>query len=52
MRENQGDARNIRSLLGGAKFAIDYCQRECRMEGKQVAEQIWSLDVLRREVEA
>ena len=38
MREIRGNAKNIRSLLGGAKFAIDYYQREYRWENKQVAE--------------
>ena len=40
MREIRGDAKNIRSLLGGAKFAIDYYQREFRWEKKQVTELI------------
>jgi hypothetical protein len=40
MREIRGDAKNIRSLLGGAKFAIDYYQREYRWKKKQVAELI------------
>ena len=40
MREIRGDAKNIRTLLGGAKFAIDYYQREFRWEKKQVAELI------------
>ena len=40
MREIRGDAKNIRSLLGSAKFAIDYYQREYRWESKQVAELI------------
>jgi hypothetical protein len=40
VREIRGDAKNIRSLLGGAKFAIDYYQREYRWEKKQVAELI------------
>ncbi len=38
MREIRGNARNIRSLLGNAKFAIDYYQREYRWETKQVDE--------------
>lgn len=38
MKEIRGLAKNIRSLLGGAKFAIDYYQREYRWETKQVAE--------------
>lgn len=40
MREIRGDAKNIRSLLGGSKFAIDYYQREYRWEKKQVTELI------------
>ncbi len=36
--EIRGDAKSIRSLLGGAKFAIDYYQREYRWETKQVTE--------------
>lgn len=40
MREIRGDAKSIRSLLSGAKFAIDYYQREYRWESKQVAELI------------
>ena len=43
MREILGRAKNIRSLLGGAKFAIDYYQREYRWETKQVAELISDL---------
>ena len=43
MREIRGDAKNLRSLLGGAKFAIDYYQREYRWETKQVAELIEDL---------
>ena len=35
-----GDAKSVRSLLGGAKFAIDYYQREYLWETKQVAELI------------
>jgi hypothetical protein len=40
MKEIRGDAKNIRSLLGGSKFAIDYYQREFRWEKKQVTELI------------
>ncbi|NDE17612.1 DUF262 domain-containing protein [bacterium] len=40
MKEIRGLAKNIRALLGGAKFAIDYYQREYRWENKQVAELI------------
>ncbi len=38
MREIRGDAKSIRTLLGGSKFAIDYYQREYRWETKQVTE--------------
>ena len=38
MREIRGTAKNIRALLGGSKFAIDYYQREYRWETKQVTE--------------
>ena len=38
MRKIDGEARNIRTLLGGSKFAIDYYQREYRWETKQVTE--------------
>lgn len=38
MKEIRGDAKNIRALLGGAKFSIDYYQREYRWETKQVTE--------------
>ncbi len=44
MKEIQGDAKNVRNLLGGgAKFAIDYYQREYRWESKQVIELIEDL---------
>ena len=38
MKEIRGDARNIRTLLGGAKFSVDYYQREYRWETKQITE--------------
>ena len=38
MKKILGDAKNIRSLLGGAKFSIDYYQREYRWEKKQITE--------------
>ena len=38
MKEIRGDAKNIRTLLGGAKFSIDYYQREYRWGTKQVTE--------------
>lgn len=40
MRAIRADAKNIRSLLGGTKFAIDYYQREFRWATKQVVELI------------
>ena len=38
MKKIDGYAKNIRSLLGGTKFAIDYYQREYRWEKKQITE--------------
>ena len=43
MREIRGNAKNLRALLAGAKFAIDYYQREYRWTRKQVAELIEDL---------
>lgn len=43
MKEIRGDAKNLRSLLSGARFAIDYYQREYRWQKKQVAELIHDL---------
>lgn len=43
MKEIRGLAKNIRALLGGTKFAIDYYQREYRWETKQVAELVTDL---------
>ncbi len=40
MKEIRGDAKNIRSMLSGVKFSIDYYQREYRWEKKQVIELI------------
>ena len=40
MREIRGNAKSIRALLGNAKFAIDYYQREFRWETKQITELI------------
>ncbi len=40
MKEIRGDAKNIRTLLGGSKYAIDYYQREYRCERKQITELI------------
>lgn len=38
MREIRGEAMTIRKLLAGAKYAIDYYQREYKWQTKQVAE--------------
>mgnify|MGYP000538046990 CR=1 FL=1 len=38
MQEIRGDAKNILALLGNAKYAIDYYQREYRWQTKQVLE--------------
>jgi hypothetical protein len=38
MREIRGDAKTIRQLLGGAKYSIDYYQREYKWQAKQVTE--------------
>lgn len=43
MKEIRGDAKNIRALLGGAKFSVDYYQREYRWETKHLAELIGDL---------
>lgn len=40
MKEIRGDAKTIRQLLGGARFAIDYYQREYKWQTKQVTELI------------
>jgi hypothetical protein len=40
MREIRGDAKSIRQLLGGARYAIDYYQREYKWQTKQVTELI------------
>jgi len=38
MRKIAGDAKNVRALLSGAKYAIDYFQREYRWEAKHITE--------------
>lgn len=38
MQEIRGDAKSIRQLLGGTKYAIDYYQREYKWQTKQIAE--------------
>ena len=43
MREIRGNAKNLRALLAGANFAIDYYQREYRWAWKQVDELIKDL---------
>ena len=43
MKEILGKAKTIRELLGGAKYAIDYYQREYRWQTKQMAELIEDL---------
>jgi hypothetical protein len=43
MKEIRGDAKNIRSLLSGAKYAIDYYQREYRWEAKHISELVEDL---------
>ena len=45
MKEIRGDAKSIRSLLSGAKYAIDYYQREYRWETKHISELIDDLTV-------
>ncbi|MBD2564597.1 MULTISPECIES: DUF262 domain-containing protein [Nostoc] len=38
MKEIRGDAKTIRGLLGGNKYAIDYYQREYKWQTKQLQE--------------
>ena len=38
MRKIDGEARTVRELLSGARYSIDYYQREYRWQTKQVAE--------------
>ena len=40
MKEILGTAKNIRALLSGAKYGVDYFQREYRWQKKQVGELI------------
>lgn len=49
MKEIRGDAKNIRALLSGSKYAIDYYQREYRWETKHIAELLEDLTVKFRE---
>lgn len=43
MKEIRGEAQTIRKLLGGAKYSIDYYQREYRWQTKQMAELVADL---------
>ncbi len=38
MKEIRGDAKSVRALLGGARYAIDFYQREYKWQTKQVRE--------------
>ena len=40
MKEILGTAKNIRALLSGAKYGVDYYQREYRWQTKHVSELI------------
>jgi len=43
MREIRGNARTIRELLSGRKYAVDYYQREFKWQTKQVVELVEDL---------
>ncbi len=43
MKEIRGNAKNVRALLSGTKYAIDYYQREYRWETKHIVELIEDL---------
>lgn len=43
MKEILGKAKTIRELLGGAKYSIDYYQREYRWQSKQMTELVEDL---------
>ncbi len=43
MQEIRADAKTVRALLGGAKYSIDYYQREYRWERKHLEELITDL---------
>ena len=49
MKEIRGDAKSIRALLSGAKFSVDYYQREYRWETKQIAELLEDLSENRQQ---
>ncbi|MGE0827542.1 MAG: DUF262 domain-containing protein [Candidatus Binatia bacterium] len=38
MKEIRGNAKNVRALLSGAKYTVDYYQREYKWQTKQVSE--------------
>jgi hypothetical protein len=38
MKEIKGEAKTIRKLLNGAKYSIDYYQREYKWQSKQLCE--------------
>lgn len=44
MREILGDAKNVRALLSGAKYSIDYYQREYKWQAKHVNELLEDLE--------
>lgn len=43
MKEILGKAKTVRELLGGAKYSIDYYQREYRWQPKQITELVGDL---------
>ncbi len=43
MKEILGKAKTVRELLGGAKYSIDYYQREYRWQPKQISELVGDL---------
>ncbi len=43
MREIHGDARTVREILHGVKYAIDYYQREYKWQEKQIQELVGDL---------
>jgi uncharacterized protein with ParB-like and HNH nuclease domain len=49
MKEIRGNAKNVRALLSGAKYAIDYYQREYRWETKHISELIDDLTTMFRD---
>lgn len=49
MKEIRGDAKNVRALLSGSKYAIDYYQREFRWQTKHITELLDDLSAKFRE---